>query len=63
MSDLNGQRVSYKGLAGGMKHTGVIVGKSRDGEWYHIKSDNPNAPKADWHFRIKATEIKTYLKV
>lgn len=44
------------------KHSGVIVGMSANGKWYLIQSDSPNAPKAEWHFKVRASGIESYLK-
>lgn len=60
-SNLNGQFVRYTDFAR-YKHSGVIVGQSEDRKWYLVKSDNPNVPVAEWHFRIRVSAIERYLR-
>lgn len=61
MRELIGQDVDYKDVMK-LRHTGRIIGMSEDKQWYLVKSDKPNAPKADWHFKIAVESIEGYLK-
>jgi len=61
MKDYRGQAVEFKDAAK-LKHSGIIVGMTDDKQWYLIQSDRPTAPKAAWHFKVRASEIESYLK-
>lgn len=62
MKDLKGQYVEYKDSVLKVKHTGHIVGTSEDGQWYLVQSDKPNVVKADWHFKVRVSEVDQYLR-
>ena len=50
-SEFDGQSVLYVDALK-IPHSGVIVGQSNDESVLLVQSDNPNAPKADWHFSV-----------
>jgi len=50
-SAYDGRRVQYVDRMLVM-HSGEVIGRSKDSQWYFVRSDNPNAPKTEWHFKI-----------
>lgn len=52
-SQYDGQAVLYVDALK-LRHSGVVVGQSPNGEWYYIQSDNPKVPPQKWHFQIAA---------
>ena len=50
-SEFDGRTVAYIDPLK-LQHSGRVVGRSPDGDWYYIQSDQPGVEPAHWHFRI-----------